>query len=113
MTKKDFCKSYTAYHGEPLSDIRQLVQQKFTGEELFEFVEFIVQDKDKEIIGFIQWVANEGYSPYFKGEKWTQGNEYKSTQELLTIYRQSKQTIKNKQDENNWNHNRGNGRSHS
>jgi len=44
MTKEDFCKLHTAFHGEEISDLKQLTFQGFTGEELFEFVSFIQRE---------------------------------------------------------------------
>lgn len=42
MTKEEFCKAYTEIYGEPLTDLNQLTQQTFTGQELFEFVNDIL-----------------------------------------------------------------------
>lgn len=50
-------------------------------------------EKDKEIIEFAEWIAKENWAPNHNGTKWIGGAEYITTQELLTLYRQSKQTI--------------------
>lgn len=42
MTNKEFCRLHSEYNGERISDIRQLVSETLTGEELKEFVEFCI-----------------------------------------------------------------------
>lgn len=50
--------------------------------------------KDDEIVEFAEWLNKEDYEPLVSGA-WSNddGNTFRTTQELLTIYRQSKQTI--------------------
>ena len=36
-----FCKIHTDYHGEEITSLKQLKFQSFTGEELFEFCQFV------------------------------------------------------------------------
>lgn len=55
MTKEEFCKAYTEIYGEPLDNLEQLAEQTFTGQELFEFVNDIIQQqcvfKTKKYLG--------------------------------------------------------------
>jgi hypothetical protein len=43
MTNEVFCKLYTAYYGERIDNIKQLVQTTLTGEELKELIEFFIE----------------------------------------------------------------------
>jgi hypothetical protein len=43
MTNEQFCKIYTAYHGEVIDKIGQLVQTCMDGEELKELIEFYIE----------------------------------------------------------------------
>jgi hypothetical protein len=43
MTKEQFCKIYTSYHGEEIDKIGQLVQTCMDGEELKELIEFFIE----------------------------------------------------------------------
>lgn len=48
MTNEDFCKLYTAYYGEKIDNILQLVSTTLNGEELKELIEFFIeQNKSK------------------------------------------------------------------
>lgn len=44
MTKEEFCRLYAAYDGEPMSNLAQLVQHTFTGQELYEFCEYLLKN---------------------------------------------------------------------
>jgi hypothetical protein len=49
MTNEQFCKIYTSYYGELISNINQLVQDCMNGEELKELIEFFIEQlKEKE-----------------------------------------------------------------
>ena len=43
MTDKQFCSIYTAYNGEVIDKIGQLVQTTMYGEELKELIEFFIE----------------------------------------------------------------------
>lgn len=47
MTNEEFCRLHTAYNGEKLTDVGQLVSETFNGEELKEFVEFCIKESNK------------------------------------------------------------------
>jgi hypothetical protein len=48
MTNKQFCKIYTAYNGEVIDKIGQLVQACMNGEELKELIEFFIEQLKKD-----------------------------------------------------------------
>lgn len=48
MTDKQFCSIYTAYHGEVIDKIGQLVQTTMDGEELKELIEFFIEQLKSE-----------------------------------------------------------------
>lgn len=43
MTDEQFCKLYTAYYGDVIDNIRQLVSTTLNGEELKELIEFFIE----------------------------------------------------------------------
>jgi hypothetical protein len=43
MTNEDFCRIYTAYYGDSIDEIGQLVQTTLNGEELKELIEFFIE----------------------------------------------------------------------
>ena len=54
MTEQIFCKVYTAFYGEPIDKVEQIVEHRFTGKELMEFCEFFAsQSKPQEI----EWMS--------------------------------------------------------
>lgn len=48
MTDKEFCKIYSAFYGEGINHLAQLVQTTMDGEELKELIEFFVEQLNKE-----------------------------------------------------------------
>lgn len=42
---KTFCQIHSAYHGEVIDSVDQLIQQNFTGQELSEFCEFYFKER--------------------------------------------------------------------
>jgi FKBP-type peptidyl-prolyl cis-trans isomerase (trigger factor) len=44
-----FCKIHTDYHGEEITSLKQLKFQSFTGEELFEFCQFVTTTQIEEL----------------------------------------------------------------
>lgn len=44
MTKDGFCKILSAYFGEPIDKLEQQVSITFSGQELFEFAEYIIKN---------------------------------------------------------------------
>jgi hypothetical protein len=48
MTNGEFCKVYTAFYGESIDKIGQLVQTCMDGEELKELIEFFIEQTNKE-----------------------------------------------------------------
>ena len=48
MTEKQFCSIYTAYNGEVIDKIGQLVQTTMYGEELKELIEFFIEQLKSE-----------------------------------------------------------------
>jgi len=45
LTEKEFCYFITQYEGEITDNIKQIVQRTFTGEELLEFINYILKQK--------------------------------------------------------------------
>lgn len=43
MTDEQFCKLYSGYYGEPIDKVAQLTMHQFTGEELKEFIEYVIE----------------------------------------------------------------------
>ena len=43
MTEKQFCSLYSAYHGEEIDKVGQLVRTTMSGEELKELIEFFIE----------------------------------------------------------------------
>jgi hypothetical protein len=48
MTDKEFCKIYSAFYGEGINHLAQLVQTTMDGYELKELIEFFVEQLKKE-----------------------------------------------------------------
>lgn len=48
MTNEDFCRLYTAYYGDGIDKIGQLVQTTLNGEELKELIEFFIENINTE-----------------------------------------------------------------
>lgn len=48
MSDKKFCELKTAYTGEKIDNIKQLVKSCFSGEELKEFLEFVINQVTKK-----------------------------------------------------------------
>lgn len=48
MTNDDFCRLYTAYYGECIDKVAQLVQTTLNGEELKELIEFFIEQSKLE-----------------------------------------------------------------
>lgn len=45
LTEEQFCYFITQYEGEVTDNIKQIVQRTFTGEELLEFINYILKQK--------------------------------------------------------------------
>lgn len=45
LSEEQFCKLHTQYNGEEIDNIKQLVSETFTGEELLEFINYILKQK--------------------------------------------------------------------
>ena len=54
LTDKEFCKMYTAFYGEEIDNVKQLVSSKFNGEELKEFVNHCIELNKKDDVMFNQ-----------------------------------------------------------
>jgi len=48
MTDKEFCRLYSAYYGEKIDKVGQVVQEVLTGEELKEIIEFFIEQSKLE-----------------------------------------------------------------
>jgi hypothetical protein len=46
MTERVFCKLYSAYYGERVNYVAQLMETTLTGEELKELIEFFIEHID-------------------------------------------------------------------
>ena len=49
MDNKRFCELETGFTGEKIDNIKQLTQATFTGEELKEYVEFFIEQENKDV----------------------------------------------------------------
>lgn len=45
MTEKEFLKHHSDYNGEQVDNLKQIVKDCYTGEELYEFVKFILKEQ--------------------------------------------------------------------
>lgn len=45
MNEEQFCEIITDYYGEHIDNINQLTQISFTGDELREFLNFVIQEE--------------------------------------------------------------------
>ena len=79
MTNEEFCRLHSAYNGEKITNIKQLVSENFNGEELKEFVDFCIEqsklsqhDVSKRKFA-VEWMRNVNYgigsgTEYFDAE---------------------------------------------
>lgn len=58
--KEIFCKIYTQFYGEPISEPKQVTDYKMTGDELKQFSEFYFQER----------LSNSGLQHFFLGKKY-------------------------------------------
>jgi hypothetical protein len=62
LEKSEFCKLHSGFHGEEISNLKQLVSQTFTGEELYDFVKHCLEIKGKEIaIAFAEYMEFQAW----------------------------------------------------
>lgn len=47
ITKDEFLKLYRDYYGEPVMELDEIVTQQFSGQELFELIEYIINHCEK------------------------------------------------------------------
>ncbi len=50
MTRKEFCKLYTEYHGEKVDNVAQIVIHNTDGVELYDFCKFLVREQMGKLI---------------------------------------------------------------
>lgn len=48
MTDEQFCRLYTAYYGEKIEQVGQIIQEVLSGEELKEIIEFFIEQTKSE-----------------------------------------------------------------
>jgi hypothetical protein len=48
MTDEEFCRLYTAYYGEKIDYVEQIVQEVLSGDELKEIIEFFIKYQNTE-----------------------------------------------------------------
>jgi hypothetical protein len=48
MSNEEFCKIYTAFYGDSIDNIKQLVQTTMDGEELKELIEFFIEQQKQK-----------------------------------------------------------------
>ena len=48
MTDEEFCRLYTAYYGEKIDHVEQIVQEVLSGDELKEMIEFFIKKVKSE-----------------------------------------------------------------
>ena len=60
MTEQEFCRIESDFSGEKVDKIEQIKERVFTGEELKEYVEFVIeQTKFKTLIEFTLWLNDK------------------------------------------------------
>lgn len=74
MNEKEFCKLYSEFYGEEISNIKQIMEHRFAGEELFEFCNFILKNtssgnSSKIILATDDYIIDYSKSLYKSGNK--------------------------------------------
>lgn len=65
MNKQEFCQLLTGYFGEPIDKLEQQVSITFTGDELYEFSEFILKKEWTKYNPMDQATHPKEYAKYF------------------------------------------------